>query len=274
MISGKTFDPPVATPSISIVVPSYNQASFLKASIDSVLNQNYPNLELVLVDGGSTDGSVEIIEQYRRRFSWWCSESDGGQVRALNKGFAKTSGKIMGWLNSDDMYMPYTLAEVARFFSKHPEIDVIYGNRILIDADGAEIGRWILPPHENGLLSKADVVPQETVFWRRRIWDKIGGRLDEKFTFAMDWDMLVRFRDAGARMKRLPMFLGLFRIHDRQKSAPANKQIGDEEMQEIRRRCLGFEPSRLGLIVLTLRFFLWARIFEIVWKLRRKNFRG
>ncbi len=257
---------PSTPPSISIVVPSLNQADYLESSIKSLLDQGYPNLELIVVDGGSNDGCLEIIRKYSSRISWWCCVSDKGQVQALNKGFARSKGRIMGWLNADDMHLPYTLATVADFFESNPEIDVVYGHRILIDENGDEIGRWIMPPHENGILERTDAVPQETMFWRRRTWNIAGGRLDESYGFAMDWGLLLKFKDSGARMKRLPCFLGMFRIHGGQKSSPSRNRIGNEEMQRIRKRRLGYEPSRIGLILLTARYFLWARLFEVLWK--------
>jgi glycosyltransferase involved in cell wall biosynthesis len=257
---------PENPPAVSIVVPSRNQGEFLSRCLKSIVGQHYPNLELIVVDGGSEDQSREILNEHSAFISWWCSEPDGGQVQGLNKGFQRTTGEIMGWVNADDMLMPGALARVAGYFRMHPEIDVVYGLRILIDTEDREIGRWIIPPHENGILSRTDAVPQETLFWRRKIWEQVGAQLDESYSFAMDWELLIRFRDAGAKMVRLPCFLGMFRVHPGQKTHPDWNRIGNEEMQRLRKRCLGFAPSRLSIVLLTLRYLLWARFVEILWK--------
>jgi hypothetical protein len=143
--------------------------------------------------------------------------------------------------------MPGTLACVAKFFVDHPEVDVVYGHRILIDEQDREIGRWILPKHNDGVLSWADFVPQETLFWRRSIWDKTGACVDESFRFAMDWDLLIRFRNAGARMVRLPFFLGAFRIHEAQKTSATINSVGMMEMDRLRERCLGRKPNHIDI---------------------------
>lgn len=232
------------TPRFSIVTPSFQQGNYIERTIRSVLNQGYPELEYFIQDGGSQDGTVEVLRQYEGRFSGWVSEKDGGQSQAINRGFANTSGEIMAWLNSDDLLLPGALAIVADVFNRHPEIDVVYGNRLLIDENDMEIGRWIMPRHDSEVLSWVDYVPQETLFWRRCIWDKVGGRIDESFRFAMDWDLLVRFRDAGANFIRIPRFLGAFRIHKHQKTSAVINEIGLQEMDRIRERILSRVPSR------------------------------
>jgi glycosyltransferase involved in cell wall biosynthesis len=233
---------PATCPTISIVTPSFRQAGFIERTIKSVLDQDYPRLEYAVQDGGSDDGTVQILERYAHRLAW-ASEPDSGQTQAINRGFARTRGEIMAWLNSDDILLPGALAAVADYFRRHPEVDVVYGNRVLIDERDCLIGRWVMPPHDDNILSWADYVPQETLFWRRRIWEKVGGRVDESFRFAMDWDLLVRFRDAGARFKRLPRFLGGFRIHEKQKTSAAIGDIGFQEMDRIRERVHGRVPS-------------------------------
>jgi hypothetical protein len=142
----------------------------------------------------------------------------------------------MGWLNSDDLHFPHTLWRIGNYFQTHPEVDVVYGNRLIINEAGQEIGKWILPKHKNGILAWADYVPQETLFWRRRIWDKAGGRLDPALQFALDWDLLVRFREAGARIRHLDEFLGFFRVHNDQKTSLQLSARGTQEMNLIRYR--------------------------------------
>lgn len=234
-------------PRISIVTPSFKQARFIERTIRSVLDQSYPNLEYYVQDGGSEDGTTEVLERYADRLAGWESHPDSGQSRAINLGFARTSGEIMAWLNSDDILLPGALAFVADYFNRHPEIHVVYGHRVLINENDQQIGRWMLPAHDDAVLSWADYVPQETLFWRRRIWDKVGGKVDESFRFAMDWDLLLRFRAAGAKFRRLPRFLGAFRVHPHQKTSAAISDIGQQEMARIRARELGHEVSYMEI---------------------------
>ena len=133
-------------PSVTIVTPSYNQAAFLDRTIESVISQAYPHLEYAVVDGGSTDGSKEVLEKYRSGLAYAVSEADEGQAHAIVKGFSNTHGEIMAYLNSDDCLMPGALRYVGRYFRQHPEVDVIYGHRVIINQDGLEIGRWVIPP--------------------------------------------------------------------------------------------------------------------------------
>jgi glycosyltransferase involved in cell wall biosynthesis len=231
-------------PMVSIITPSFQQGRFIERTIKSVLDQEYPNLQYFVQDGGSTDETLTVLKHYQSKLSGWVSEKDSGQSLAINLGFAHTSGDIMAWLNSDDLLLPGTLAVVIDYFNKHPEVDVVYGNRLLIDENDMEIGRWILPGHDGEVLSWADYIPQETMFWRRSIWDKAGGQIDESFRFAMDWDLLVRFRESGAKFAHIPHFLGAFRIHEQQKTSAAISEIGYQEMNRIRERILGRVPSR------------------------------
>lgn len=234
-----TFSSPSELPLISIVTPSYQQGRFIGRTMSSVLNQNYPNLEYFVQDGGSTDNTVDLLKQYSSSLTGWESAPDEGQSQAINLGFKRVNGEIMAWLNSDDLLLPGTLAYVADFFNRNPDVDVVYGHRILIDEHDMEIGRWILPKHSNSALLWADFIPQETLFWRRSIWEKVGCKLDENFGFAMDWDLLLRFRKAGARMVRLPKFLGAFRVHNAQKTSSVINEVGVEEMAKLRLRELG-----------------------------------
>jgi GT2 family glycosyltransferase len=234
-------------PRISIVTPSFQQGRYLARTMRSVINQNYPNLEYVVQDGGSTDGTLETLERFDDALTFWASEPDAGQADAINRGFTHTTGDIMAWLNSDDLYLPGALAYVAKYFVDHPEVDVVYGNRRMIDQDDAEIGAWILPKHDDRILTLVDYVPQETLFWRRSIWDAAGGRLDADFGYALDWDLLLRFRDAGATIVRLPRFIGAFRVHDEQKTS-AQDWLGAEECARLRERVHGrpISPEEAG----------------------------
>ncbi|MGZ5086492.1 MAG: glycosyltransferase family 2 protein, partial [Usitatibacter sp.] len=260
--------PPSTAPRISIVTPSYQQAAFIERTILSVLDQGYPGLEYHVQDGASTDGTREILERYADRLTSWESSPDGGQTEAINRGFARTSAEIMAWLNSDDILFPGTLAYVADFFATHPEVDVVYGHRVLIDTQDREIGRWILPSHSDEVLSWADYVPQETLFWRRSIWEKAGARVDETFRFAVDWDLLVRFRDAGARFHRLPRLIGGFRIHPKQKTSSSISDVGFREMDRIRQRALGRVPTPLEIRKAVLPYLMRHYVADLRWRIQ------
>lgn len=248
-------------PRVSIVTPSYEQGVYIERTMKSVFDQNYPNLEYYVQDGASTDETATILQSHEDNLTGWCSEKDDGQAQAINRGFEKTTGEIMAWLNSDDQLLPGTIAEVVSYFEQHPDVDVVYGNRLLIDENDMEIGRWILPGHDSAVLSWADYVPQETLFWRRRIWERVGGHVDETFKFAMDWDLLVRFRDAGAKFAHIPQFLGAFRVHQAQKTSSIINETGKAEMERIRARTLGRTPSPMEIRRKVLPFLIrhvWA----------------
>lgn len=239
--------PPTAPPKISIVTPCYNSASFIEATIKSVIDQDYPNIQYICQDGASTDGSAKVIARFADKLHHWESKPDGGQTHAINHGFCHADGDILAYLNSDDLLLPGALGYIASYFSQHPNVDVVYGHRIIVDEHGDEIGRWIVPAHDAEVLRFADYVPQETLFWRRRIWEKVGGNLDESFQFAIDWDLLLRMQDAGAKMVRLPRFLGAFRAHSTQKSQAEIHQLGLEEMTRLRKRATGHVPDSLEI---------------------------
>jgi carbamoyltransferase len=228
-----------ASLTFSIVTPSYNQARFLETTIKSVVDQLYPNLQYVVQDGGSSDESTAVLARYQSRLTHWESRTDRGQAHAINLGFGRATGDIMAYLNSDDVLLPGALHYVADFFARNPQVDVVYGHRVVIDTNDAEVGRWILPRHDDNFLRWADFVPQETLFWRRRIWEKVGGAMDESFHFALDWDLLLRFLDAGARFVRLPRFLGAFRLHSEQKTSRQMFDLGVPEMDRLCRRSHG-----------------------------------
>jgi ADP-heptose:LPS heptosyltransferase len=241
-----------ALPKIGIVTPSYGQPAFLESTMLSVLNQDYPRLLYVVQDGGSHDASPDIIARYATRLRHWASEPDKGQADAVRKGFAHIEselgpGDLMAWFNSDDLLAPRALRFVAGYFCTHPEVDVVYGHRIIIDDADREIGRWIMPRHEPGSIEWIDYVPQETLFWRKRAWDVAGG-IDPSFQFALDWDLLARFHLAGCRIVRLPYFLGCFRVHAQQKTIQAIHTTGAEEMSKIRLRFHGADKDNAAMI--------------------------
>jgi glycosyltransferase involved in cell wall biosynthesis len=227
--------PPAPAPTISVITPSFGQGRFIDRTMYSVISQNYPALEYHVQDGGSTDETLAVLARFEDILTSWSSEPDSGQADAINRGFRHTTGEIMAWLNSDDLLLPGSLAYVARYFAEHPDVDVVYGHRLLIDESDGQVGAWVLPKHDDLALTLADYVPQETLFWRRRIWEASGEHVDADFGYALDWDLLLRFREAGATMVRLPRFLGAFRIHDAQKTTAADA-LGVVETTRLRQR--------------------------------------
>ena len=230
-------------PQIAIVTPNFNCGKYIERTIQSVLEQGYPNLVYHVQDGGSKDTSLEIIRSYSDRVNSWESVKDRGQSHAINLGFQRVAGEVMGWLNSDDILLPRTLERVGKFFARHPDVDVVYGHRLLIDSEDRVINRWILPAHDHRLIQWADYIPQETMFWRRSLWEQVGGMINEQFQFAMDWDLILRFRRAGAKFYRLPHLLAAFRITDQQKTSQLLASVGRRESNLLRRQELGFIPS-------------------------------
>lgn len=180
-------------PRISVVTCSYQQGAFLEATLRSVLDQGYPDLEYIVMDGGSHDGSAEIIERHADRLAYWISAKDEGQTDALARGFDRATGDVMGWLCSDDLLLPGALEQVGRYFSTHPEVEVVYGDALWIDERGSPIrtkkemgfNRFIF-------LFDHNYLPQPSVFWRRSLYDRVGG-LDRAFDLAMDGDLWERF---------------------------------------------------------------------------------
>ncbi|MCX6955656.1 MAG: glycosyltransferase, partial [Verrucomicrobia bacterium] len=255
--------PDAQLPQVAIVTPSYGQEKFVERTMRSILDQNFPRLVYAVQDGGSKDNSPALIARHAARLRHWESVRDAGQADAIRRGFAHLTpalgpDDIMAWLNSDDLIGPGVLRYVAEFFATHPDVDVIYGHRIIIDENDGDVGRWIMPRHDPHVLEWIDYIPQETLFWRKRAWDLAGG-IDPSFQFALDWDLLARFQQAGCRMVRVPYCLGAFRVHSEQKTSQAIHTIGAEEMKRIRTRFHGENQDN------------WATIDRYA---RRTRFRG
>jgi glycosyltransferase involved in cell wall biosynthesis len=216
-------------PKISIVTPSFNQAEFLDDTIRSVLDQNYPNLEYVVMDGGSTDGSVDIIHRHADQLTSWVSEKDGGQYAALNKGFSKTSGDVMAWINADDKYLPWTFSIVGEIFAEHPEIEWITSLFPLYwDKAGRAVSCTALGGFNRAAFFRGEHldagsghsigwIQQESTFWRRSLWERAGARIDTAFGLAADFELWARFYQ-HAELYGVGTPLGGFRAHGNQRS--------------------------------------------------------
>lgn len=217
-------------PAISIVTPSFNQREFIEQTIDSVLGQDYPGLEYVVVDGGSTDGTVELLESRAGRLRF-VSEPDRGQSHALNKGMAMTSGEVLAFINSDDYYEPEALRFVGEFFHRNPDAAWVTGRCRIVDLTGAEIRRPITAYKNAWLrvggyraLQVLNYVSQPATFWRRAVLETIG-EFDESLSYAMDYDYWLR---AGRRFRlhRIHRYLAAFRVHPTSKAgASASNQF-------------------------------------------------
>lgn len=226
-------------PRISIVTPSYNQGRYIEETIESVLLQKYPNLEYVIVDGGSTDSSVDIIKRYANQLTWWVSESDDGQYAAINKGFSRTTGEIMLWLNSDDMLTPGSLWVLAEVFGRFYEVEWVSGIPFYWNKEASAI--QVLPqlPFNRTLMRLGGYegrgvhwVMQECTAWRRSLWERAGGSLATRWDYAGDFELWMRF--AGyAQLHTIAAFLGGNRQHSEQKTI--NKSRYCEEVDNVLR---------------------------------------
>ena len=184
-------------PTVSIVTPSYNQAAYLERTILSVLGQDYPDIEYIIMDGGSTDGSAEIIQRYADRLAYWESSKDKGQTDAINRGFSHAHGGILAWLNSDDILYPHAVSEAVEFLTGHPDCGLVYGNCDFIDAEDRVIGRFNARQTDHKKLTQGYVhIPQQASFWRADLWERVGP-LDDSIYFAMDYDLWLRLAEVS-----------------------------------------------------------------------------
>lgn len=259
-------------PKISIVTPSYNQGQFLEETVQSVLDQGYPNLEYIIIDGGSTDNSVEILRNYTERLAYWVSEPDRGQSHAINKGFQRATGDVLAWLCSDDLYLPDTLHTVGRFFFKHPDVDVVYGDVVEID-EGGGILRAVRTPNFNrlALLARGISVPQPTTFFRRRVYKQVGG-LDETLNWNMDYEYLLRIAFGGHRIRRIAQPVAKFRLHSASKTVTGAVREREhwKSMEQIQKRYLEQHPcAAIGLICYLFRVKRALINIDRIYKYRR-----
>ncbi|HBB97281.1 MAG TPA: glycosyltransferase [Blastocatellia bacterium] len=213
-------------PRITIVTPSFNQGQFIEETIRSVLDQNYPNLEYIVVDGGSTDQTIEVIRKYERQISYWVSEKDRGQVHAINKGLARATGEIFGFLNSDDLYVPGTFAAVGEYFEKRPETGWVCGDTTMFEEGRPdELIETVVPKSAAHCLSWAYTAAQPGHFWRREL---LADGFDEAWPYDFDHDLYVRLLLAGHKCKYIPRPFARYRLHEASKTVAENhRQIAE-----------------------------------------------
>lgn len=246
-------------PKISVVIPSYNQDQFIEITLLSVLDQNYPELECIVIDGGSTDNSVDIIKKYADRLSYWVSEPDKGQTDALIKGFNRATGEIMCWLNSDDLFQHGALKEAAEFFQNNPEADAVFGDTTWFDEHGNPLREQREMPFNWFIwMYTHNYIPGMSMFWRRSIYEKVGG-LNSNFDLAMDADLWIRFADVG-KIAHVRKQWSMMRFYPEQKNRKWREKSDHEDMM-IRSRYWGTSKPALYSLKKAL-----AMSLRIAWK--------
>lgn len=247
-------------PRITIVTPSYNQGEFLEETIKSILDQNYPNLEYFVIDGGSSDHSVAVIQKYAENLDWWVSEPDNGQTSAINKGFAKSTGELLAWVNSDDILLPGCLYQVARYYEERGKPDLIHANGVYIDQD-SKVTRAVRVPRQTELFMYRGVwfALAPAVFFRADLMRQVG-YLDEQYHLSMDVDIWMKMIKSGGRIMHIPQYLGAFRWHDTSKTTVAirarrNRMQENPETKRIFDAALPLIPQR--------RRQFWRRLWKV-----------
>jgi GT2 family glycosyltransferase len=213
-------------PLVSVITPSFNQARYLEATIQSVLAQEYPRIEYIIIDGASTDGSVDTIKKYETRLAYWVSEKDSGQAEAINKGLARGTGQIVAWLNSDDYYGPGAVSSVVKVFEEHPNVLMVYGDMLAVDDQGQAIN--VLKYKQVSLedLLCFQIIGQPAVFFRREAHEKARG-LDPTFHFLLDHHLWIRIAQQG-QILHVPQILASARYHAEAKNRAKASEFGRE----------------------------------------------
>lgn len=257
-------------PLVTIVTPSYNQAEFLEKTILSVLAQDYPNIEYIVIDGGSTDKSLEIINKYSSDIQYWVSEKDQGQTSAINKGFEKANGKYIAWLNSDDTYEPNAVTFAVDYLENNADVGLFYGDADFIDVNDNFIGKFPAAQTNYKKLRQGYVhVAQQSAFWKKSLWDQVGP-LDESFYFAMDYDLWTRLAKVS-KVKYIAKTLANFRLHGDSKTISEDDRCWPE-MLKVHYRDGGGKLSvivlKYYLRILLKPFLKMRRQFQVGNKLR------
>jgi glycosyltransferase involved in cell wall biosynthesis len=252
-------------PLLSIVTPSFNQGQYLEETLLSVLEQDYPNIEYIVIDGASSDNSVAIIRKYADRLSYWCSEPDKGQTEAINKGFARAHGEILAWINSDDTYRPGAFREAVTYLLEHPEVGTVYSDLDFIDETGSVIGQFPAAQTDLPRLRRGYVhIPQPATFFRAALWRRVGP-LDESFFFAMDYDLWVRLAGVSQLKYLSGRVWANFRLHAGAKTVDADDRCWPEMLRvHYREGGSAFSP-------IVIKYYLRKMAAPYLhWRLKRK----
>ena len=235
-------------PTISIVTPSFNQGEYIEETIRSVIQQDYPSVEYIIIDGGSTDNSVEIIKKYKKSLAYWVSEPDHGQADAIVKGFKRATGNILGFLNSDDYLLPHSLQVVAGEFSKNESLEFVVGRSIVVDRQSKLKYTWT-PPFINywTMLCTGCWFHQPASFWRKSAYDEVGG-IDASLRFALDYDLFVRLAKRK-RPKIIKEILAAFREHEQSKTSTLQDICKEESLMIQKRNGIDAIPFPLLTII-------------------------
>jgi glycosyltransferase involved in cell wall biosynthesis len=255
---------PRPMPLVTIVTASFNQASYLEATIKSVLNQDYPRIEYIIIDGGSTDGSVDVIRKYEGELAWWISEKDKGQTDAINKGFNRAKGEILAWINSDDTYNPGTVGQAVKYLINNPHVGLVYADCNFINEDGRVIGKFNASQTDYRRLRQGYVhIPQQTMFFRAKYWKELGP-LDPSFYFAMDYDLWTRIA-AQAPFKYIPgQTWANFRLHTSGKTVAEDDRCWPEMIR------IHYRDGGSFFSIIVAKYYL-RKIIGPLWKWRIKN---
>lgn len=227
---------------VSLVTPSFNQAAFLPATLDSVLAQTWPAIEHIVMDGGSQDATAEVLDRYRARLAWCQSAPDKGFADALRQGFARATGDVLGYLNSDDLLAPRAIEEAVRFLAANPGVVLVYGNRICIDEQGRLLYVRPSPPWGARTPHAHHVLGQESCFWRREAYERVGG-IDDSLAFAVDYDLFSRLARLGP-FAHCGRIWGYFRKHGASKTMTAYATVGAAEVARVQESVWGRRPGR------------------------------
>jgi len=231
-------------PRVSIVTPSYNQGQFLEETIRSVLLQGYPNLYYVVIDGGSTDGSLDVIKKYERFLSFWVSERDGGQAQAINKGWKHAGGEVLAWINSDDIYLPGSVAKAVSYLADHQQVGMVYGEGYHIDVDGRIVERYPTEKFDADRLGDTCYICQPTTFIRRSVIEKVGP-VDESLRFCMDYDLWIRISQQSV-IDYLPDYIAHSRLHEESKTIKQAVPRAREALDMLYRHYRSVPPLKVG----------------------------
>lgn len=248
---------------ISIVTPSYNQGHYIEETIQSVLAQDYPHIEYLIVDGGSTDNTVNIIKKYENKLAWWISEKDKGQTDAINKGFARAKGDILAWINSDDTYEPGAVAAAVKYLKELPRVGMVYGGCNFINDSGHVIGKFNAAQTSYRLLRQGYAhIPQQSMFLRAELWRQVGP-LDPSFYFAMDYDLWTRIA-ARTEIKYIPQTWANFRLHTSGKTIVADNRCWPEMMR------VHYRDGGSFFSILVAKYYI-RKLISPLWNWRRRR---